>query len=163
MIAEDPLFWVVSRNSLTQVDNLEIKLPATGSLAVHCNLPDKPSKQPRHDRANQQQLGIPTRFASISRPFPCRIPAKECSNICRLDDIRSSAFSNRETDEQIEDDFRRGLQLVTIVTPSARAVIRFERKTGPSTFRSGTGSGERRFARGDGHNSYLGPGRGTPR
>ena len=46
MIAEDPLFWVVSRDSLMQVDNVEIKLPAAGSLAIQCDLPGKPPKQP---------------------------------------------------------------------------------------------------------------------
>ena len=46
VIAEDPLFWVVSRDSLMQADNVEIKLPAAGSLAIQCDLPGKPPKQP---------------------------------------------------------------------------------------------------------------------
>jgi beta-lactamase regulating signal transducer with metallopeptidase domain/thiol-disulfide isomerase/thioredoxin len=46
VIADDPLFWVVSRKSLSQGDNIEIKLPASGSLAVHCDLPGKPPKMP---------------------------------------------------------------------------------------------------------------------
>ena len=46
VIAEDPLFWVVSRDSLMQVDNVEIRLPAAGSLAVQCDLPGKSPKQP---------------------------------------------------------------------------------------------------------------------
>jgi thiol-disulfide isomerase/thioredoxin/protocatechuate 3,4-dioxygenase beta subunit len=46
IIAEDPLFWVVSRKSLGQADNVEIKLPSAGSLAVHCDLRGKPTRQP---------------------------------------------------------------------------------------------------------------------
>ena len=46
MIAEDPLFWVVTRKSLPQGDQLEIKLPAAGSLAVQCDLPGKPAQMP---------------------------------------------------------------------------------------------------------------------
>ena len=46
VIAEDPLFWVVSRSSLKQDGNLDITLPESGSLAVHCDLPGKSPKQP---------------------------------------------------------------------------------------------------------------------
>jgi len=46
VIAQDPLFWVVSRSRLQQADNVELKLPAAGTLAVHCDLPNKPSKMP---------------------------------------------------------------------------------------------------------------------
>ncbi|HWB13058.1 MAG TPA: M56 family metallopeptidase [Pirellulales bacterium] len=46
VIADDPLFWVVSRKTLPQGDNVEIKLPAAGSLTVHCDLPRKPPKLP---------------------------------------------------------------------------------------------------------------------
>ncbi len=46
VIAEDLLFWVVSRNSLMQVDDVDIKLPAAGSLAIQCDFPSKPRKQP---------------------------------------------------------------------------------------------------------------------
>ena len=46
VIAESPLFWVVSRDSLTQVDNVDIRLPAAGSLAIQCDLPGKSPKQP---------------------------------------------------------------------------------------------------------------------
>ncbi|MEI8379593.1 MAG: TlpA disulfide reductase family protein [Planctomycetota bacterium] len=44
VIADDPLFWVVTRNSLPQGDNVEIKLPQPGTLAVQCELPGKPNK-----------------------------------------------------------------------------------------------------------------------
>ncbi|HEY2250201.1 MAG TPA: M56 family metallopeptidase, partial [Planctomycetaceae bacterium] len=46
VIAEDPLFWVVTRKSFARADNVEIKLPAAGSLAVQCDLPGKPPKLP---------------------------------------------------------------------------------------------------------------------
>ncbi len=46
VIAKDPLQWVVPRKSLTQGDNVEIRLPASGSLAIHCDLPGKAAKQP---------------------------------------------------------------------------------------------------------------------
>jgi RNA polymerase sigma factor (sigma-70 family) len=46
VIADDPLFWVVTRKSLPQGDNVQIKLPATGSLAIKCDLPGKAPKQP---------------------------------------------------------------------------------------------------------------------
>jgi thiol-disulfide isomerase/thioredoxin len=46
VIAQDPLFWVVSRNRLQQADNVELKLPAAGTIAVQCDLPNKPSKMP---------------------------------------------------------------------------------------------------------------------
>ncbi len=46
VIADDPLFWVVSRESLPQDDHVEVRLPAAGSLAVACDLPGKPSQLP---------------------------------------------------------------------------------------------------------------------
>lgn len=46
VIAEDPLFWVVARKSLPQGDNIEIKLPVSGRLAIKCDLPGKAPKQP---------------------------------------------------------------------------------------------------------------------
>jgi RNA polymerase sigma factor (sigma-70 family) len=46
VIASDPLLWVVPRKSLTQGDNVEIRLPAAGSLAIRCDLPGKAAKQP---------------------------------------------------------------------------------------------------------------------
>jgi RNA polymerase sigma factor (sigma-70 family) len=46
VIADDPLFWVVSRKSLARGDELDIRLPPSGSVAVHCDLPGKAAKQP---------------------------------------------------------------------------------------------------------------------
>jgi RNA polymerase sigma factor (sigma-70 family) len=46
VISSDPRFWVVSRKSLPRGDNVVIKLPPAGSLALHCDLPGKPPKQP---------------------------------------------------------------------------------------------------------------------
>jgi hypothetical protein len=46
VIADDPLFWVVSRKSLARGEDIEIKLPPSGSLAINCNLPGKAAKQP---------------------------------------------------------------------------------------------------------------------
>jgi beta-lactamase regulating signal transducer with metallopeptidase domain/thiol-disulfide isomerase/thioredoxin len=46
VIAESPLFWVVSRNSLKQADHVDITLPPAGSLAIRCNFPSKPPKLP---------------------------------------------------------------------------------------------------------------------
>jgi RNA polymerase sigma factor (sigma-70 family) len=46
VIAEDPLLWVISRKNLAQTDNVEIKLPASGSLTIRCDLPGKAPKQP---------------------------------------------------------------------------------------------------------------------
>ena len=46
VISQDPLFWVVPRSRLQQADNVELKLPAAGTLAVQCDMPNKPSKMP---------------------------------------------------------------------------------------------------------------------
>ncbi len=46
VIAEKLLFWSVPRKSLSAGDRVEVKLPAPGSLAVHCVLPGKDAKQP---------------------------------------------------------------------------------------------------------------------
>ncbi|HEX7378050.1 MAG TPA: redoxin family protein, partial [Pirellulales bacterium] len=46
VIADDPLFWVVSRKNLPRSGPVEIKLPASGSLAIDCDLPNKPNKVP---------------------------------------------------------------------------------------------------------------------
>jgi RNA polymerase sigma factor (sigma-70 family) len=46
VIADDPLFWVMARKSLTRDGPVEIKLPPAGSIAIHCDLPGKPAKQP---------------------------------------------------------------------------------------------------------------------
>jgi thiol-disulfide isomerase/thioredoxin len=46
VIADDPLFWVVSRKSLARADDVELKLPSSGGIAVNCNLPGKAAKQP---------------------------------------------------------------------------------------------------------------------
>lgn len=46
IIADDPLFWVISRENLGEADNVEIRLPASGSLAVSANFPRQPSKLP---------------------------------------------------------------------------------------------------------------------
>jgi len=46
VISDSPLLWVVSRKSLPQADNVEIKLPSPGSLAIHCDLPGKAATQP---------------------------------------------------------------------------------------------------------------------
>ena len=40
VIADDPIFWVVPRSGLQQADKIELKLPASGTLAVHCELPN---------------------------------------------------------------------------------------------------------------------------
>jgi hypothetical protein len=45
VIAESPLLWVVSRASLPQGGNVEIKLPPPGSLAIDCDLPGKLAEQ----------------------------------------------------------------------------------------------------------------------
>jgi RNA polymerase sigma factor (sigma-70 family) len=44
VIANGPLLWVVPRTSLAQGNNVIIKLPPAGSLAVKCDLPGKPPK-----------------------------------------------------------------------------------------------------------------------
>ena len=46
VISADPLFWVVSRDKLTDGEKVEIKLPPSGSLAIDCDLPGKSAKQP---------------------------------------------------------------------------------------------------------------------
>lgn len=46
VIAQDPLFWVVSRHSLIQAEIVEITLHESGGLTVQCDLPGKPAKQP---------------------------------------------------------------------------------------------------------------------
>ncbi len=46
VIADDPIFWVVPRSGLQQADKIELKLPASGKLAVHCELPNKSSDLP---------------------------------------------------------------------------------------------------------------------
>jgi beta-lactamase regulating signal transducer with metallopeptidase domain len=46
VIAKDPIFWVVSRSALQQANGIELKLPAAGKLAVHCELPNNSSELP---------------------------------------------------------------------------------------------------------------------
>jgi hypothetical protein len=46
IIAADPLFWVVSREQIDAMDKVEVELPASGELAIDCDLPGKPAKQP---------------------------------------------------------------------------------------------------------------------
>ena len=46
VIANDPIFWVVPRSGLQQADKVELRLPASGKLAVHCELPNKSSDLP---------------------------------------------------------------------------------------------------------------------
>jgi beta-lactamase regulating signal transducer with metallopeptidase domain/thiol-disulfide isomerase/thioredoxin len=45
VIAGDPLFWEVNRHDLPQNGDVELKLPSSGSLTIHCDLPGKPQKQ----------------------------------------------------------------------------------------------------------------------
>jgi beta-lactamase regulating signal transducer with metallopeptidase domain len=46
VISKDPLFWEVTRGSLPDGDDVEIKLPEAGALAIWCDLPGKPAKMP---------------------------------------------------------------------------------------------------------------------
>lgn len=46
VIGNDPIFWVVPRSALQQADKIELKLPAAGKLAVHCELPNNSSELP---------------------------------------------------------------------------------------------------------------------
>ncbi|MFN7450593.1 MAG: M56 family metallopeptidase [Pirellula sp.] len=46
VIANDPIFWVVPRSDLKQADMIELKLPAAGKLAVHCELPNNSPELP---------------------------------------------------------------------------------------------------------------------
>ncbi len=46
VVAEDPLFWVVPRSSLKQPDDVDIRLPESGSLSVQCDIPGKPARLP---------------------------------------------------------------------------------------------------------------------
>jgi beta-lactamase regulating signal transducer with metallopeptidase domain len=46
VISNDPIFWVVSRSAWQQADGIELKLPAAGKLAVHCELPNNSSELP---------------------------------------------------------------------------------------------------------------------
>ena len=44
--AADPLYWEVMRKDLPADGDVDVKLPQSGSLAIHCDLPGKPAKQP---------------------------------------------------------------------------------------------------------------------
>ena len=46
IIADDPLFWVVSHQDLGERETVEIRLPASGSLAVSANFPRQPEELP---------------------------------------------------------------------------------------------------------------------
>ena len=46
VIANDPIFWVVPRSGLQQAEKVELRLPASGTLAVQCELPNKTSELP---------------------------------------------------------------------------------------------------------------------
>jgi hypothetical protein len=46
VIGNDPLFWVVSRKRLPRGDDIEIRMPPSGSIEIDCNLPGKAAKQP---------------------------------------------------------------------------------------------------------------------
>jgi beta-lactamase regulating signal transducer with metallopeptidase domain/thiol-disulfide isomerase/thioredoxin/protocatechuate 3,4-dioxygenase beta subunit len=45
VIGADPVFWLLKRDQLAASGNVEIKLPAPGSIALEIDLPGKPAKQ----------------------------------------------------------------------------------------------------------------------
>lgn len=46
VFAKDPIYWAAASSSLPATDNIEIRLPRSGSLAIHCDLPGKANPQP---------------------------------------------------------------------------------------------------------------------
>lgn len=131
VIAEDPLFWVVSRKSLPQGNDVELKLPAAGSLAVHCDLPGKPSKLPvmieltTFDGASRITDSLRFHMSSFSLQNPGEklfehLPPGQYA-VQRYQQTKTGSNSVLETGAD--------RQLVKIES-AKRANIQFERKTG---------------------------------
>jgi len=131
VIADNPLFWVVSRKSLAQGDNVELKLPAAGSLAIHCDLPGKPPKLPvmielkTFDGASWNTDSLRFHMSTFSLDNPGErlfehLPPGQYS-VQRFQETKTGPNSVLLTDAD--------RQLVEIESEK-RANIRFERKTG---------------------------------
>jgi beta-lactamase regulating signal transducer with metallopeptidase domain/thiol-disulfide isomerase/thioredoxin len=132
VIAGDPLFWVVSRKSLAQGDHVEVKLPAAGSLAVHCDLPGKPPKLPvmissktfDHVTWNTDSLRFHMAGFSLDNPgeklFEHLPPGQYAVQRYHETKISSRTLMT-DADRQLVE-----------IESAKRAQIRFERKTGRS-------------------------------
>jgi RNA polymerase sigma factor (sigma-70 family) len=131
VIADDPLFWVISRKSLARGDEIEIKLPPSGSLAIHCNLPSKAAKQPvmivlrTFDgvawdtdalRFHCGEFAVPNPGEAVFEHLPPAVYSVERSEEVRTGS--NSVLMNLADRQSAK------------VKPGKRAVIRFEHKVG---------------------------------
>jgi beta-lactamase regulating signal transducer with metallopeptidase domain/thiol-disulfide isomerase/thioredoxin/protocatechuate 3,4-dioxygenase beta subunit len=135
VISDDPLFWVVSRKSVARGDNIEIKLPAAGSLAVRCDLPGKPPKLPVIIQSktfdgvtwNADSLRFHDSRFSLDNPGETlfeHIPPGQYA-VQRFQETKTDPGTTLMTDAD--------RQLVEIES-AKRASIRIERKTGRPLF-----------------------------
>ena len=131
VIADDPLFWTVSRKSLAGDDDVEIKLPAAGSLAVGCDIPGKPSKLPvmielrTFDGASEITDSLHFHMSTFSLENPGEtlfehLPPGRYA-VQRYQETETGPNSKLLTDAD--------RQLVEIES-AKQATVRFERKTG---------------------------------
>jgi RNA polymerase sigma factor (sigma-70 family) len=131
VISDDPLFRAVSRKSLPRGDDVEVKLPPSGSIAIDCNLPSKAAKQPLmihlRARGGAEWDGDVLRFheAAFSVPNPGRTVVEHLPpgiySVERDQLVQTGSSSNLMN---LSD-----RQLVT-VEANKRAAVRFERKVG---------------------------------
>jgi RNA polymerase sigma factor (sigma-70 family) len=131
VIADDPLFWVVWRKNLAHGDGIDIKLPASGSIAVNCNLPGKAAKQPvmielrtvdgvtwETDilRFHEAEFSVPNPGDAVFEHLPPGIYSVERD---QLVPSGSNSMQMNLSDRQL-----------VKVEANKRAAIRFERKVG---------------------------------
>jgi RNA polymerase sigma factor (sigma-70 family) len=131
VIAEDPLFWVVSRKDLARGDDLELRLPPVGSLAIRCNLPGKAAPQPviimlrTFDGVHWDTDALRFHSTSFSVPNPGE----------RVFEHLPPALYAVERDEQVSTGSNSVLmnladRQLTKVEANQQATLRFEHKVG---------------------------------
>ena len=158
MITEDPLFWVVSRDSLIQADNLEIRLPAAGSLAIRCDLPGKSPKQPVMIELRKiNGIAWNTDFLRFHfSTFSLANPGETVFEHLPPGQYTVQRFQETKTGSNSVLATGADRQLVTIET-AKRTTIRLERRIGQPTFGSGARPRKRRLALRVPDNRHLGP------
>lgn len=131
VIANDPLMWVVPRKSLARGDDVEIRLPVSGSLAINCDLPGKAAKQPVEiESRTLEGMGwsndvLRFHFSSFSVANPGETvfehlpPGQYAVDRYQQTPTGKNKVLGTDSDRQLAK-----------VEPSQRATIRFDRKVG---------------------------------
>ncbi len=131
VIATDPVFWVVSRKSLPRGDQVEIKLPASGSLAIHCDLPGKADKQPVRVELRTFD-GIDWKIDVLR--FRSEFHAAANPGLVIFEHLPPGQYAVERVQEMVTGKRERLMEFadrqLATVAPNQRAALRFERKLG---------------------------------